>query len=53
MRAVETVETVLWFPRRLWTRSLRPQRRQFPPPARRPEVRRVCSNELGGLAGSA
>jgi len=51
MKAVETVETVLWFPRSLWTRSLRPQLRQFPQPARRHAVRRVCSTRSAALPG--
>ena len=51
MRAVGTVETVLWFPRSLWTRSLRPQLRQFPPPARRHEVSRVASTSSAASPG--
>ena len=60
MKAVGAVETVLWFPRSLWTRSVRAQLRQVPRPATPPCVadmsqrarrpRREC---LGGPAHRA
>jgi hypothetical protein len=53
MRAVVTVETVLWFPRSLWTRSWRPQLRQFPQPAADMGCVACGIHELGGLTGSA
>lgn len=47
VKGVGAVETVLWFPRSLWTRSVRPQLRQLPPP----EGLTFFADELGSSPG--